>query len=154
MSRARWVRALFIFLLAAGFSAAVQAAERFHTTALGNAAVGGYDAVAYFTEGKPLKGLRKFTFRWQGANWRFASMQNMDLFKSNPEKYAPRYGGHCAWAVSARKMLYRGNPRSWQIVDGALYLNHNPSVEKRWLDDVSGHIQKADTVWDELNEDR
>ena len=144
---------LLLFLLV-GYPFSTQAAERFHTTALGNDAVGGYDAVAYFTEGKARKGLRKFTYRWAGANWRFAKMQNMDLFKANPEKYAPKYGGHCAWAVSAKKMLYRGNPRSWKIVDGALYLNHNPSVEKRWLDDVDGHIEKANTIWKELSEGR
>ncbi|MCG8533023.1 MAG: YHS domain-containing protein [Desulfovibrionales bacterium] len=154
MNRGWWPKLVLIVLLAVGFSSASLAVQRFHTTVLGNVAVGGYDPVAYFTEGKPVKGLRKYSYKWKGANWRFSSREHMSLFKSDPERYAPRYGGHCAWAVSTRKMLYRGNPRSWKIVDGALYLNHNPTVEQRWLEDTEGHIKKADSVWEEILEDR
>ena len=57
-------------------------------------AVNGYDPVAYFNQGKPLKGTEKFTCRWMGAEWRFASAEHLELFKSNPEKYAPQYGGY------------------------------------------------------------
>ncbi|HOP35884.1 MAG TPA: YHS domain-containing (seleno)protein [Syntrophales bacterium] len=57
-------------------------------------AINGYDTVAYFYEGKPLKGTGKFTYQWMGAEWRFASAEHLDLFKSDPEKYAPQYGGY------------------------------------------------------------
>ncbi len=57
-------------------------------------AIEGYDPIAYFTKGKPLKGSKEFTFKWTGATWRFASAEHLDLFKSNPETYAPQYGGY------------------------------------------------------------
>jgi YHS domain-containing protein len=57
-------------------------------------AIKGYDAVAYFIQGKPLKGTEKFTYHWMGSEWRFVSAEHLDLFKSNPEKYAPQYGGY------------------------------------------------------------
>jgi YHS domain-containing protein len=57
-------------------------------------AIEGYDPVAYFDQGKPLKGTEKFTYQWMGAEWRFASAGHLDLFQSNPEKYAPQYGGY------------------------------------------------------------
>ena len=57
-------------------------------------AIKGYDTVAYFTEGKPLRGSEKLTYQWMGAEWRFASAEHLELFKSNPKKYAPQYGGY------------------------------------------------------------
>jgi len=57
-------------------------------------AIKGYDPVAYFTQAKPLKGSEEFTYQWMGAEWRFASAEHLDLFRSNPEKYAPQYGGY------------------------------------------------------------
>jgi YHS domain-containing protein len=57
-------------------------------------AIKGYDPVAYFDQRKPLKGSEKFAYQWMGAEWRFASAEHLDLFKSNPEKYAPQYGGY------------------------------------------------------------
>jgi YHS domain-containing protein len=63
-------------------------------------AVGGYDPVAYFTDGKPVSGKKELTFSWKGATWRFANEKNLEAFKASPERYAPQYGGYCAWAVS------------------------------------------------------
>jgi len=57
-------------------------------------AIKGYDPVAYFKQGKPLKGSEKFTYQWSGGKWRFVSAEHLDLFKSDPEKYAPQYGGY------------------------------------------------------------
>ena len=72
---------------------AAWAVEQVNTDTQG-LAIKGYDPVAYFTEGKALKGTEKFTYQWMGAEWRFASAEHLDLFKSNPEKYAPQYGGY------------------------------------------------------------
>ena len=59
-------------------------------------AIQGYDTVAYFTEGKPVKGKSEFEYTWEAAKWRFASTTNRDLFKANPDRYAPKYGGYCS----------------------------------------------------------
>ena len=127
-------------------------ADEYHTTFLGNTAVSGYDTVAYFTLGKAVKGERKHSLEWKKATWRFSSRKHLDMFKADPEKYAPRYGGHCAWAVSEKGMLYRGNPRHWIIFDGGLYLNHNSSVNRRWQEDMNQHIQSGDERWAQIKD--
>lgn len=110
-------------------------------------AIKGYDAVAYHTEGTPVKGAKEFEFEWKGAKWLFASAENMTLFKADPEKYAPQYGGYCAWAVS-RGYIADTDPRNaWRIVEGKLYLNYNSSVQKNWERDIPGNTQKADANW-------
>ena len=113
---------------------------------LSTTAVGGYDPVAYFTEGKPVQGKRDITFAWKGMTWRFASEQNRELFKARPEAYAPQYRGYCAWAVS-RGYTAKGDPRHWKVVDGRLYLNYDAGVQKDWEKDVPGNIARGDKHW-------
>jgi YHS domain-containing protein len=117
-----------------------------YTGILSTTAVGGYDPVAYFTEGKPVQGRRDITFAWKGVTWRFASERNRELFKSRPEAYAPQYGGYCAWAVS-RGYTAKGDPRYWKVVDGKLYLNYDAGVQQDWERDVPGNIAKGDEHW-------
>jgi len=117
-----------------------------HTGFLSGTAVGGYDPVSYFTEGKPVEGKREFTHSWKGVTWRFASEKNRDLFKANPAAYAPQYGGYCAWAVS-NGYTAKGDPKYWKIVGGKLYLNYNASVQRDWEKDIPGHIVKGDRNW-------
>ncbi|MEL7173254.1 MAG: YHS domain-containing (seleno)protein, partial [Pseudomonadota bacterium] len=81
-----------------------------------------------------------------GATWRFSSAENRDLFVENPEKYAPQYGGYCAWAV-AQGYTAATDPEAWAIVDDKLYLNYNKSVQAKWEKDVPGHIASADGNW-------
>lgn len=109
-------------------------------------AVKGYDVVAYFAEGRPVKGLPEFEHEWNGAKWRFSSSGNLELFKASPEKYAPRYGGYCAYAVS-RGTTADIDPEQWSIVDGKLYLNLDKGVQKKWREDIPGNIEKADRNW-------
>lgn len=109
-------------------------------------AVGGYDPVAYFADGKPKRGSQKFSLEHNGAQWRFASEANRDSFKANPAKYAPQYGGYCAWAVS-RGYTAKGDPNAWKIVNGKLYLNYNQSVQTTWAKDTPGNIAKGDANW-------
>lgn len=111
-------------------------------------AVKGYDTVAYFTAGVPTKGSPEYEYRWQGAIWRFANRKHLDMFKSDPARYAPQYGGYCAYAVS-RGRTASISPKAWKIVDNKLYLNHSlaqGSFEK----DVAGAIRKADKHWPEI----
>jgi hypothetical protein len=106
----------------------------------------GFDAVAYFQQGKAIPGNNNFTYKWQDVNWRFSTAENRNLFIKNPEKYAPQYGGFCAWAVS-RGYTAPIDPNAWKIVDGKLYLNVNLDTQKRWEKDIPGNIQKADQNW-------
>lgn len=107
-------------------------------------AILGYDTVAYFTEGKAVKGLDAFTTEWMGATWKFASAAHRDLFKAAPEKYAPQYGGYCAFGV-AQGYLVKIEPDQFKVIDGKLYLNYDASVQKKWLEDPAGFIRRADT---------
>ena len=109
-------------------------------------AIRGTDPVGYFKEGKPVKGNPQFSYQWGNATWYFSSAENRDLFASNPEQYAPQYGGFCAWAVS-QQYTAPTDPNAWKIVDGKLYLNANKSIQKKWEKDIPGYIEKANQYW-------
>lgn len=111
-------------------------------------AVGGYDPVSYFT-GKPVLGSDAFTTQYKGARWRFASAANLAAFRANPDRYAPQYGGHCAWAA-ANNYRFAADPKVWKLVGGKLYLNYNADVQAKWEKDVPGMIAKADANWPAL----
>ncbi len=106
----------------------------------------GYDPVAYFTESKPVKGYSQFAAEYQGAQWIFSSAENKALFEGNPEKFAPQYGGHCAFAA-AHENVVDIDPAAWHIHEGKLYLNYNKSVQKKWLPKKAAFIPKADSFW-------
>ncbi|TDQ66766.1 YHS domain-containing protein [Maritalea mobilis] len=114
-------------------------------------AVGGYDCVAYFTEGQAVPGSADITLEHAGAVWRFASEDNRAAFAANPEKYAPQYGGHCAFAA-AKGYLAKGDPEAWHIENGKLYLNFNKQVQKMWFEDIPGYIKQADANWPKLSQ--
>lgn len=111
-------------------------------------ALKGYDPVAYFTESKPMKGLKEFEHQHNGARYRFASASNRDLFQASPEKYLPRYGGYCAWAVSQGHTA-NISPNAWKVVDGKLYLNH-PLAKGKFERDTPGAITRADQNWPKI----
>lgn len=112
----------------------------------GGVAVDGSDVVAYFTEGRPVSGSADFTHDWRGVTWRFASAANRDAFAADPARYAPQYGGYCAWAVSEG---YTAStvPEAWKIVDGKLYLNYSRRIQRRWERDIPGRIAAGDKNW-------
>ncbi|MDA8124737.1 MAG: YHS domain protein [Deltaproteobacteria bacterium] len=112
----------------------------------GDLAIKGYDAVAYFTAGKAVKGSDLFTFRWHGMTWHFSTRENRELFASGPEKYAPQYDGFCAWAMSEARKAHT-DPEVWKIVDGKLYLNCSEAAHEKWSRDIPGNIEKADANW-------
>ncbi len=118
------------------------------STFLGGA-IRGYDPVAYHTEGKPVAGKRAHRVEWKGATWSFASAESKALFEGDPEKYAPRYGGYCAWAVSNGGTASI-DPDAWTIVDGKLYLNYSLGVREQWSQDIPGNIAKADVNWPKI----
>lgn len=112
-------------------------------------ALKGYDAVAYFKESKPVKGKDQFHHEWMGAKWYFASAANRDEFAKNPEKYAPQFGGYCAWAV-AHNYTASIDPEAWRIVDGKLYLNYSKDVQKKWETNIPGFIKAGNENWPKL----
>jgi len=109
-------------------------------------AIRGYDPVAYFEQTGPVKGSKQFSHAWQGATWNFASAGNRDKFAAAPEKFAPQYGGYCAYAVS-QNYTADIDPAAWSIVDGKLYLNYSLRIRERWNKDIPGYIRKADANW-------
>lgn len=109
-------------------------------------AIRGYDPVAYFTRGAPVKGTKQFSYPWRGATWYFATAENRDKFASDPERFAPKYGGYCAFGV-ADGYTVAIDPQAWSIVNNQLYLNYSLSVRERWNKDIPGYIRKADTNW-------
>ena len=109
-------------------------------------AIGGYDPVAYFKENKPVKGETKFAAEWKNATWLFSSEENLNDFKSDPEKYSPQYGGYCAYGT-AEGHKAPTQPDAWTIVDGKLYFNYNTDVKKMWMKDQAKLILKADSNW-------
>lgn len=117
-----------------------------YTSRFSNSALAGYDTVAYFTEGKAVKGSKKFQTTYNGANWLFSSETNLNLFIAAPEDYAPQYGGYCAWAV-ANNDTAKGDPKQWTIHNGKLYLNYNAKVQSIWLKDNNKYIDLADDNW-------
>lgn len=117
-----------------------------YTGTFSNVAVEGHDAVAYFTEGKPVKGSKTFKTTYNGAEFRFATAENLATFEAEPAKYAPQYGGYCAWAVS-QGYTAKGDADHWAIVDSKLYLNYNKKVQETWNEDRPGFIASADTEW-------
>ena len=118
---------------------------KFNTTENG-VAIKGTDPVAYFQQGKAIKGNKQYSYEWGNATWQFSSAANRDLFAKNPEKYVPQYGGFCAWAVS-QGYTAPIDPNAWKIVDGKLYLNFNKSIQRTWERDIPGNIAKADRNW-------
>jgi len=135
------------------FSFPAQAAkDKVYKAWLSGLAVSGYDAVAYFTEGRPVEGSDDFTVEYDGAVWRFASAENREAFASDPAKYAPQYGGYCAWAVS-QGYTASTDPEAWKIVDGKLYLNYSQSVQQKWAQDIPANITAGDANWPKVLEE-
>jgi YHS domain-containing protein len=146
----RYILAAMVFTASAGPSLAEQ--DPVYTDRFTNVAVEGFDPVAYFAQGEPVKGSKGFSTTYQGAEFRFSSQANLDAFLAMPADYAPQYGGYCSWAVS-QGYTAKGDAQHWKIVDGKLYLNYNRSVQEKWEQDIEGFIESAEGNWPTLLED-
>ena len=136
------------FMLLAMLNLSAQKSEVFEKSGV---AVNGYDVVAYFTQSKPVKGDAQFAYSWKGANWQFANKENLASFKANPEKYAPQFGGYCAYGTSQGHKAPT-QPEAWTIVNGKLYLNYNNDVKAMWVKDTPGFIKKANENWPKIKD--
>lgn len=140
--------------LALAGSAPAWAADEVNTTS-GLTAAGaplalhGHDPVAYFTAGKPIEGSAALAAVHEGATYYFASQQNLDAFEANPGKYAPAFGGFCAYGVSVGKK-FDGDPRFWTISGDKLYLNLNQEIADKFNENVPGAVAKAEKNWQSI----
>jgi len=142
---------LKVLLIASGlvFISNVFAADMDVNTDKNDMAIKGYDPVAYFTLGKATKGSINYTTTHKGAIYQFVSEDNRNLFDSNPDKYAPQFGGYCAFGVSKEKK-FDTDPTAWKIIEDKLYLNLNSQVQQRWLKDSENLIKDAKEYWREI----
>lgn len=115
-----------------------------------NVAIKGYDPVAYFTDKRPVEGSPEYEYDWRGARWRFASVAHREEFQRDPERYAPKYGGYCAYAVSQGKIADI-DPEAWTVFEGRLYLNLNKDVQKLWEKNMLEYIRMADEKWPRMS---
>ncbi|MFC4700186.1 YHS domain-containing (seleno)protein [Glaciecola siphonariae] len=109
-------------------------------------AIKGYDPVAYFTDAKPVLGSQQFSAEYNGAIYQFESAEHKALFEGTPAKYAPQYGGYCAFGVTQEKK-YDIDPNAWAVVDGKLYLNLNSGAQNVWNKDRIGNIESGNAIW-------
>jgi YHS domain-containing protein len=139
------MKSIWITVLLA-LAASAEAGEFFEKEGV---AIRGYDPVAYFTEGRPAKGASQYMAAHKGSTFHFASAANRDAFIANPTRYAPQYGGFCAFGTAGG---YKAaiDPAAFTIVEGKLYLNYNSQVQAKWSSDIPGYVKTADAKWPEV----
>lgn len=113
-------------------------------------ALSGYDAVAYFSDGRPVPGTPAYRLKWRGAIWQFASAEHRQAFEMNPEAYAPQFGGYCAYTVAEGRPR-KAEPDLWTIHAGRLYLNFDPTLQKLWRQDMTRYIAAAEQKWSQID---
>lgn len=139
------VSLILIFSLTAAFA---QKSEIFEKDGM---AIRGYDVVAFHTDARATKGSEKFIYHWKDTNWLFANQENLDMFKKEPEKYAPQYGGYCAYGTADGHKAPTETD-TWTVKDNKLYFNYNKKVQQIWNKDQVGYIEKADKNWVEIKD--
>lgn len=125
------------------------AGEGVNTGYFGKVAIKGYDPVAYFTESQAVKGSTEHAYRWLGATWHFANAEHQEMFASEPVKYAPQYGGHCADGVALGTITTNIDPEAFRIIEGKLYLNYDPGAASGF-EDNPGKVVNAEKYWPEV----
>jgi len=145
------MKSLMLSLCLFVFATSISMAQKSPVNTSSGAAIKGYDAVAYFTDGKPLKGSKKFSVNWQGSDWFFSTQENQKTFAANPEKYAPQYGGYCAFGVSEGHKAAI-DPEAWTIVEGKLYLNYSKQVKTEWMKNEKERIDQANMNWPKIKD--
>lgn len=136
---------LFVALVVV--SAAALAQEKIFEK--GGVAINGYDAVAYFTEGKPVKGDKNFSLKLDNTTWLFATKENLEKFRTDSQKYKPQFGGFCAFGMSQGHTAPT-EPNAFTVVNDKLYLNYNLQVKEQWSKDRDNLISKAEKNWNDL----
>jgi YHS domain-containing protein len=138
-----------IIALFALFTIVKVQAQKSEVFVSGGKAIKGYDPVAFFTESKPVKGADSLSYQWKEATWLFSSRQNLEAFKASPDKYAPQYGGYCAYGTAAGHKAPTQTD-TWTVVNDKLYFNYNSKVKEMWTKDQPALIKQADEKWPEV----
>ena len=149
MKKATFLFLSLLLITGVGFASDSVSTSNGLTAAGGPLAIHGYDAVSYYEGGQPERGLAKFSTKHSGAVYRFASRSRMRAFVASPERYAPQFGGFCAFGASVGKK-FDGDPEVFEVVGGKLYFNLNPEIQKTWREDVPGNIRKAEAQWPKI----
>ncbi len=140
------ILAMLLFLATMGVTAdAAQSTKHVNVDAKGYV-INQYDPVTYFTEGKPVRGKLSITVEYKGAKYAFASVGNRDLFRADPERYLPQYGGYCAYGI-VHGGKSKVDPEVWDIVDGKLYLMISGGTMSVWKKKKQAYIEIADKAW-------
>lgn len=147
----RLLLALLVALVWSGFGTVASFGQNLVNADQDDIAIKGYDPVAYFTDGRPIRGEADIEHVWQDSRWRFASDEHRRLFQSDPGRYAPRYGGYCAGAMTLG-LMRDVDPEAWVIVGDRLYLNWNKKGRNEFAADPEPRIEQADAHWQELRE--
>ncbi len=149
MNRAHILIRTIVVVAALMVTPTVHAADPVYTGWFSDVAADGYDVVAYFTRGEAVEGSDEYTHEWRGAEWHFVNEDHLERFRADPEKYAPAYGGYCAYAV-AEGTAEAGDPRAWTIHEGRLFFNYDDGVQARWDKDREAYIAAADRKWPDM----
>lgn len=149
MNKAIRTTAAGLTVLFLGYAPAF-AGNTVNTGYFGGVAIMGYDPVAYFTEGRSMKGSEEFSYDWLGTPWYFASRKHRDLFMSEPVKYAPQFGGYCAGEVAFDGITVNIDPDAWRIIEGKLYLSYNKPTAAEWEAYEDDYLPKAEANWPKL----
>ena len=142
-----WLRTLALMLAVAVIAAPGLAGEFYEKEGV---AIKGYDPVAYFTDGKATPGSSEHTTEYKGSTFQFASKENRDAFASDPTKYAPQYGGFCAFGTAGGYKA-KIDPAAFTVVNGKLYLNYDERIQKQWRADIPKFVAKADENWPKVS---
>jgi len=138
------MKPLISIILFFSFSQLLAQKPEVFTTEAG--AIQGYDPVAFFKEHKPVLGKKEFAYSWSGSTWYFSSNENLTAFKTDPDRYAPQFGGYCAYGTAAGHKSPT-QPETWTILDNKLYFNYNKEVQSMWNKDQKNLIEKANKNW-------
>ncbi len=141
-------RTIIIAVLAL-FTIVQAKAQKSEIFAPGGKAIKGYDPVAFFKESKPVKGADSLSYSWKEATWLFSNRQNLKAFKADPDKYAPQYGGYCAYGLSQGHKAPTQTD-TWTVVNDKLYFNYNSKTKELWTKDQPALIKTADEKWPEI----
>jgi len=111
--------------------------------------MGGYDPVSYFETDKPMRGNGHYSAVYNGGTYLFANKTHKKMFAANPKKYAPQFGGYCAYGVAKGKKFY-SDPTTWAVINRKLYLNLDKNIQKKWNNGMKNHIAQARTNWKDI----
>ncbi|PWQ95680.1 YHS domain-containing (seleno)protein [Leucothrix arctica] len=111
----------------------------------------GYDTVSYFTKEAPVQGKSDISAVYNGAIYHFTSEDNRDAFKADPAKYAPQYGGFCAFGTSISQKI-PVDPTIYEVLDGKLYVQSGAKAMELWVPEKVSRITSADKIWVEIKD--